>query len=141
MTMTRVVVTEQIGVSADRLWRLLSDFGNIGWAPGGQNARTVGSGVGMVRIISAGGPEIHEHLEELDAGERRIVYSIRQGMPLPIKDYRATMRIRPAGDGNSELEWSCTFEPDGVTAAEAHTQVENLYHMMIGWVRDHVTRQ
>lgn len=135
--MAQVVVREGIAVAPDALWRLVSDFGRVGWIPGGEAALTEGKGPGMVRIL--GGGTIRERLEVVDQHTRSIVYTIPQGNPLPIKNYRATMTVHPSGD-HSELEWQCTFEPAGATEAEATAQVENLYRMMIGWIRDHVAK-
>ena len=136
--MSQVRVKEEIAVAADRLWRLVVDFGNVGWIPGGEGVRTEGKGPGMVRILGFGGAEVRERLDSVDEPRRTIVYTIPQGLPMPIKDYRATMTVRDVGPQKSELDWSCTFEPDGVTEEEAKAQVENLYHMMIGWIRDHL---
>lgn len=134
--MAHVIVKEEIEAPADRLWRLVADFGDVRWIPGGESARAEGDGPGMVRILGIGAAEIRERLESRDEESRTIVYTIPQGMPMPITKYRATMIVRPVGDRRSELQWSCTFEPDGVPEAEAHAQVEGLYRMMIGWIRD-----
>jgi hypothetical protein len=133
-----IVVKEQIAVPAERLWQLVADFGNVRWIPGGETCRTEGSGPGMVRIMGMGGSEIRERLESVDAAQRTIVYTIPAGLPMPIRDYRATMRVRDAGPGASELEWSCSFVPDGATESDAKAQVEGLYRMMIGWIREHL---
>ncbi len=137
--MAHVTVKGEINVPVERLWAVVADFGSVGWIPGGETARVEGNGPGMVRMFGGGSTEIRERLESRDDAMRTIVYTIPQGLPMPITGYRATMVVRPAGAG-SELEWSCTFEPDGVTEAEAKAQVEGLYGMMIGWIRDFVTR-
>ena len=138
--MAQVIVKEDIDAPADRLWRLVADFGNVRWSPGGEGARTEGNGPGMVRILGIGSSEIRERLESRDDAARTIVYTIPQGLPMPITDYRATMIVRSAGDRRSELEWSCTFKPDGVPEAEASAQLEGLYRMMIGWIRDFLAK-
>lgn len=138
--MAQVVVQEGIAVAPDKLWHLVADFGNAGWIPGGDSVRTEGKGPGMVRIFGSGSAEIRERLESVDQHTRSIVYTIPQGVPLPIKGYRATMTVRASGDQHSELEWMCTFEPNGATEADAKVQVENLYKMMIGWIRDYLNK-
>lgn len=138
--MAQVTVRDGVPVAPDRLWRLVSDFGNAGWIPGGDSARVDGKGPGMFRIFGSGSAEIRERLESVDQHTRSIVYTIPQGIPLPIKNYRATMTVHPAGDQASELEWMCTFEPNGVSEADAKAQVENLYTMMIGWIRDYLAK-
>lgn len=138
--MAQVVVKEGIAVAPEKVWRLVADFGNAGWIPGGDRARTEGKGPGMVRIFGGGNAEIRERLESVDEHARRIVYTIPQGIPFPIKDYRATMTVHPSAGGESELEWMCTFVPDGATEADAKAQVENLYKMMIGWIREYLAK-
>lgn len=137
--MAQVAVKEGIAVPPEKLWALVSDFGNAGWIPGGDAVRTDGKGPGMVRMFGEGNAEIRERLESVDQHTRTIVYTIPQGIPLPIKNYRATMTVHPSG-AHSDLEWSCTFEPNGVSEDEAKAQVEGLYRMMVGWVRDYVTK-
>jgi len=136
--MAHLVVREEIDATEDRLWRVVADFGNVRWIPGGESARTEGSGPGMVRILGAEGAEIRERLESRDDSARTIVYTIPTGLRLPITDYRATMTVRSAAERRSTLEWSCTFTPAGIPEAEAKAQVENLYRMMIGWIRDYL---
>jgi hypothetical protein len=138
--MASVMVKGEIEVPAERLWRLVADFGDVRWIPGGEGARTEGSGPGMVRILSMGPTEIRERLESRDDAAQTIVYTIPQGLPMPIRDYRATMTVRATGDRSSVLEWACTFEPDGAPEPDAKAQVENLYGMMIGWIRDYLAK-
>lgn len=138
--MAQVVVKEGIAVPPDKLWRLVADFGNAGWIPGGDRVRTEGKGPGMVRIFGGSSAEIRERLESVDQHTRSIVYTIPQGIPFPIKNYRATMTVHLSGNQLSELEWMCTFDPDGATEADATAQVENLYRMMIGWIRDYLAK-
>ena len=136
--MAQVTVRGEIDVPVERLWKVVADFGRVGWIPGGDTARVEGDGPGMVRIFGVDKAEIRERLESRDEATKTIVYSIPQGMPMPITGYRATMTVRPSAGGNSELEWSCIFEPDGVPEADARAQLEGLYGMMIGWIRDHL---
>jgi len=138
--MAKATVREVIEVPASQLWHLVADFGNVGWIPGGESARTEGRGAGMVRIFGAGDAEIRERLEEVDDANRRIVYTIPHGLPMPIKNYRSTMTVHHVDDARCGLEWSCTFDPDGVPESDARAQVENLYTMMVGWIRHYLHR-
>ena len=138
--MAQVVVREGVAVAPATLWKLVADFGNVGWLPGGDAVRTEGKGPGMVRMFGDGSAQIRERLESVDQHTRSIVYTIPQGIPLPVKNYRATMTVHATDDQHSELEWMCTFEPNGATEADARAQVENLYRMMIGWIRDYLAK-
>jgi hypothetical protein len=131
-------VTRELDVSADALWKLVSSFGDTSWMPGGAQVTVRGSGPGMERRIAAGPDKvIRERLEFVDAASRTLVYTIPENVPFPVKDYRATMRVRAKGTG-SELDWSATFEPAGASEAEARKAIEGMYGVMVGWIRDRV---
>jgi len=137
--MGKATVKESIAAPADELWKLVADFGNTSWMPGGGGSVEVeGSGPGMARIISAGDRKIREVLESCDGAARTLVYTIPEGVPFPVENYRSTM-IVTGDDTASELEWSCTFEPAGITEAEAQAMIEGMYGTMVGWVRESVT--
>jgi hypothetical protein len=106
--------------------------------PSGAQVTLVGSGPGMERRIAAGpGKVIRERLEFADAASRTLVYTIPENVPFPVKDYRATMRVRAKGAG-SELDWSASFEPAGASEADARAAIEGMYGVMAGWIRDRV---
>ena len=99
-------MTRELDVPADALWKLVAAFGDTSWMPAGAQVTLHGSGPGMERRIAAGqGKVIRERLEFADAASRTLVYTIPENVPFPVKDYRATMRVRAKGDG-SELDWS-----------------------------------
>lgn len=127
-------VTRDLDVPADALWKLVAAFGDTSWMPAGAQVTVHGSGPGMERRIAAGeGKVIRERLEFADAASRTVVYTIPQNVPFPVKDYRATMRVRTKGTG-SELDWSVTFEPVGASEADARKAIEGMYGVMIGWI-------
>ena len=130
-------VREKIDVPAARVWELVSDFGNVSWFPGG-DAEIKGSGPGMVRLIKVPNADpVREELVSLDAGKRSLTYIIPSGNPLPVTNYRATMNVTEAGSDACELEWLCECEPAaGVPEGDAVGAVENMYRVMIGWLRD-----
>lgn len=127
-------VTRTLDVPAPALWKLIAAFGDTSWMPAGAQVTVVGSGPGMERRIAAGeGKQIREKLESLDDKGKTLVYTIPEGVPFPVKDYRATMRVR--GDGaKSELDWSVSFEPAGASEADARKAIEGMYGVMIGWI-------
>ncbi len=137
--MGNATVKKSIPAPADKLWALVADFGDTSWMPGGGGSVEVqGSGPGMARIINAGDTKIREVLETCNAAERTLVYTIPEGVPFPVENYRSTMTV--TGDENgSELEWTCSFEPNGATDAEATAMIEGMYGTMIGWISDTVS--
>jgi len=131
-------VTRELDVPAAALWRLVSSFGDTSWMPGGAQVTLHGSGPGMERRIAAGPDKvIRERLESVDERSRTLVYTIPENVPFPVKDYRATLRVREKGAA-SELDWSASFEPDGVSEAQAAQAIEGMYGVMVGWIRDRV---
>ena len=131
-------VKQAIAAPADKVWALVADFGNTSWMPGGGgDVEVVGSGPGMTRIISAGDRKIHEVMESADDASRTLVYTIPEGVPFPVNGYRSTVQVT-GDDSSAELEWSCTFEPEG-DAAQTTQMIEGMYSTMVGWIRDQVT--
>lgn len=132
--MAEVRVKERLEVPAERLWALVADFGDVSWMPGGGvNVAVEGAGPGMTRTIAMGERRIRERLESRDDARRTLVYTIPEGVPFPVKDYRATMEVGEE-DGASSLDWSCHFVPDGVPESQVAAQIEGLYRTMIGWI-------
>ena len=57
--MARVTVKESLAFPAQKVWELVSDFGNVSWFQGLAKSEVRGQGPGMVRLIYAGdGPAI-----------------------------------------------------------------------------------
>jgi hypothetical protein len=134
--MARPRVVEKLDIPAERVWALVSDFGNTSWFPG-TTAEVQGQGPGMSRLIRAGdGPAIREQLDSVDPARRTLTYRIPENNPLPVTDYRATISVRPLGPGSCEIEWVCECKPKGVSEAQAVGAVEGMYRMMVGWLRD-----
>jgi len=135
--MARACATGEIGVSADALYALLADFGEVGWMRGVTKVELSGDGVGMSRSIYGGGDQaIVEVLESLDPDARRVGYTITRNNPLPVDAYHATCTAVGIDPSHSRLEWACTFEPVGVDEATAVARVEAMYGVLIGWVKE-----
>lgn len=138
--MARTSVKEVVDVPAERLWALLADFGNVQWMPIPEgSARVEGQGPGMERIIPSGkGQGVRERLESSDDKTRTLAYTISEGLPLPVSDYRAVVRVQDAPAGGAEIEWTCEFQPDGADEATVAPMIQALYGTMIGWIREHL---
>ena len=52
--MPSATISKRVDVSADAIWKLISDFGDTSWMPAGTQATLTGSGVGMERRIAIG---------------------------------------------------------------------------------------
>ena len=134
--MGKTRVKQNVDVPVETLWGLIADFGDMSWLPdGGANVRTEGSGPGMARLIAAGDKTIREELVSIDPETRTLVYTIPENVPFPVTSYRATIRVGESG-GGSEIDWSCSFEPVGVSDTQASELIQGMYGTMIGWIRD-----
>ena len=116
-------------MSADSLWGVVRDFGDVGWLPGRKTTYTSeGEGVGMIRTIRTGPlPTVREQLHEIDEKNRLIRYAVIEGNPMPVRDYVGTMQAIDLGGERSRLVWSSTWEPDGISEEDATKAVHGLY--------------
>lgn len=126
MSKSEVVVTDTIAAPIADVWRLASDFGGLDKIMDGiESLETEGEGIGMLRRLPSRGGEVVERLEELDEANWRTAYSILSA-PLPFKDYYAVIQLSEA-EGGTEVEWSGSFEPDGVPAEKAEKLARGIY--------------
>ena len=123
-------------ISADALWEVVSNFGDVSWLPGDPDFESEGEGVGMIRTIRTPPlPTVRERLDAIDDAGRAIHYSVIDGIPMPVRDYHATMKVVDLGGGRSRLEWSSTWEPDGVSEKRARAAVQAVYTGVLGFVK------
>jgi hypothetical protein len=113
-----------IDISADAIWQVIGDFGAAcHYLAGVVNCTVEGAGVGALRTLtSIDGSQIVERLEALDKVTHRLTYALLTDTPF--RDCLTTMMVRDLGRGQAELEWSATFEPDGLPASEAAELME-----------------
>jgi hypothetical protein len=119
-------------LSADALWTVIRNFGDVSWLPGNPVFSSEGEGPGMIRTIDASPiPTVREQLDAIDDAEHTIHYRVIQGLPMPVTDYSASMQVIDAGTGHCRLRWSCRFEPDGVSEEEAQSRVAGMYRSVL----------
>ena len=127
--MAEVQVTEEVKASADRVWELVRDFGDIAkWAGAGiQSCEVEGEGVGAIRTLGVGaGAPIRERLESHDDEKRSFQYSILDG-PLPVADYLATFQVNETGPDRCKIEWGSRFEPAGLPEEQVQGILRGVY--------------
>ncbi len=124
--MTQAKVVHGFEVSADRLWNLIGDFGDVEkWSSSGSCVQT-GEGVGSLRTLTMDdGRIIVDRLEEV--GDRTYSYSIVES-PLPFHTYLAKMEVIPTSEEACELIWSSEFEPKGISDEKAIQFITGVYH-------------
>lgn len=132
--MATVEVREIVSSTADAVWDLVRDFGDISrWSKGISSCEVDGEGIGAVRTMKLGDLVIRERLEAFDDAARRFSYSIVEA-PLPLQEYLSTFEVTPAAEG-SEIVWSSRFEHAGVAEADAKAMVEGIYRQGIAGIR------
>ncbi|MEM1403892.1 MAG: SRPBCC family protein [Pseudomonadota bacterium] len=139
--MSEVVATEEFDLSAEALWGLLGDFGDMNkWAgTSAGKCYAEGTGIGALRKIELpDGREIVDRLEE--ESEFSYTYSIVSS-PLPFSYYRATMSVSPLDGGRSRLTWRGVFEAKGLSEQEATAFTENMYAQGIALMRSTIGEQ
>ena len=117
--MPKVLVSTVINAPIERVWKTVADFNGLpAWMPGMKDS-TIEDGkkpteIGAVRKLGMAGSKdiLRERLEELDAGNHVITYSVLAG-PLPVKNIRTSMHLRPITDSYGTLgEWSTQFDTE-----------------------------
>ncbi len=61
-----------------------------------------------------------------DVGRLHQSYRIDES-PLPVRDYEATLMVREAAGGGSEVVWSAQFEVEGATEEEAIEIIHGIF--------------
>lgn len=102
--------------SADDVWSVIRDFNNYPvWVDGAGESEIEGGrsgdAVGAVRNVLYQGRRIRQKLLALSDVERAQTYAFDGEAPMPVRDYRATLRVVPVIDGERAfIEWSATFD-------------------------------
>lgn len=122
--MVKVRRSTIIDAPVDEVWRILRDFnGHADWHPAVAASAIEGNKaadeVGCVRRFRlADGGELREQLLALSDRDRSFTYCILQA-PMPLRDYVATVTLRPVTDGRRTYwEWRSQFEAPDDQAAE-----------------------
>lgn len=125
--MTKVNLTTQVPVSAEKLWELVGRFNGLPeWHPGIEKSELEEGGK-VRRLSLVGGGSCVERLEQIDEGEHVYRYSIVDS-PLPVADYVAEFRVRQNKEGmGSTVEWSSEFSPRNASAEQAMEVIQGIY--------------
>ena len=126
--MTKVSMSANLGVSADRLWDMIGGFHSLSdWHPAIEKCDIEEDGkVTLRRLSLAGGGEIVERLEQSDDDHRSYTYSIVSS-PLPLNNYKSTIRVIEGEGGNAKVEWSSEFDSAGAPDTDVTKIVEGIY--------------
>ena len=99
--MTKVSMSMDLGVPADKVWDLIGGFNALpDWHPAVEKSEIEGEGKGSIRTLHlVGGGTITERLEQLDEAGKVYSYSIISS-PLPVANYNSTIRLHDSEDGS-----------------------------------------
>ncbi len=122
--MTHVSSTITIYAPVDAIWQVISDFGAVCEYLSRVVSCTVeGVGVGALRrLASADGSIIVERLEVLDTAAYRLSYALL--INSPFRNCLTSMALHCLGSNQTKLEWSASFQADGLPASEAAELLE-----------------
>ena len=122
--MTQALSKITIHAPADAVWQVISDFSAAcHYLAMVVNCTVEGVRVGALRTLtSVDGSTIIERLDALDQAVHRLSYALLTDTPFG--SCLTTMTVRDLGPSQAELEWSATFEADGLPASEAAELIE-----------------
>jgi hypothetical protein len=123
-----VQVTEKIRLdrTAGEVWREIGKFGALAdWHPAIQSLELEEGGA-LRRLTLADGGQILERLHTHDDAGRTYTYSIVEG-PMPVADYRSTLKVLEQGPSACEVRWSGEFRNSGASAEEAAGIIRDIY--------------
>ena len=116
--MARAHASSVINAPIEKVWNRIREYNGLAdWHPGIAKSTIEGGKpsdqVGCVRALTLqDGGRIREQLLEMSDLGHHYSYAILEG-PLPVANYRATLRLRRISDGNrTYAEWSATFDAD-----------------------------
>lgn len=114
--MYRIHIEKELDAPLEKLWRLVSDFGNLDWFPAAEKVEQEGSGPGMIRRITMPGMPgaVEEKLLELDPGEHCYVYQVLENEINIMQDYTVTARLSAIDADRTLATWDGRFS--GVSA-------------------------
>ena len=96
-----------IARSPDDIWKVLREFGDLGYMPGIDSCTVDGD----VRTVGTMGIQVKEQLRELDNDQRRLVYSVVESPMDNMVSHLATISVDAEGTG-THLTWEVAVEPD-----------------------------
>jgi hypothetical protein len=122
--MTHVTSTIKINVFADTIWQVISDFGAAcDYLDMVVQCHVEGEGIGALRTLTgADGSTIVERLDAIDSTTHQLSYALLT--ETPFRNCLTTVILRDLGLHQAEIEWSATFEADGLPSSEAAELME-----------------
>jgi hypothetical protein len=129
MDMARSYYSTVFEQSADEVWRVIRDFNNYPvWVD--------------VRNVLYPGSRRRQRLLALSDVERSQTYAFSAEAPIPVWNFRATIRVTPVVDGERAfVEWWATFDCDVHSHDERVAFFRDAFAGWLGSLRRHLQRQ
>ena len=129
--MNTITVTSHIAATPDQVWNTIGDPSAISaWHPAIASSDVSGTS----RLCTlADGAQIKERIESVEAAERAYTYTITES-PLPLSDYRSTLRVSEEGSG-AVVEWTARFEANGAPVEDVVGILTGVYQAGLGALR------
>ncbi len=128
MAAERVKVSETVKLAAPpaKVWERIGHFYDLSWHPAIKSTEASNADkADSQRRLDLGGPLLWEKMVRYDAAAKTYSYRIFDNgsnqKVVPVADYVATLKVKPAGQG-SEVIWSADFKPAAGSDAEKSRQ-------------------
>jgi ribosome-associated toxin RatA of RatAB toxin-antitoxin module len=123
--MTKISMSTDLDVSADQVWQLVGNFNALpDWHPQVEKSELTKKGQER-RLALVGGGTVVERLDDMDKKSRTYTYSIVDS-PLPMKNYKATIKVSGKGD-KCQVEWSSEFEANAGFENDVLKDLQDVY--------------
>ena len=123
-------VTKSIDVDAPpaKVWAMIGPFCSINaWHPTIGKCTTDGNAEPTRTLVTKDGNATFVEIETA-RDEKGMSYSYAiKSSPLPLSDYKSTIKVEPKGEGMSTITWSSTFTPAAGKEANAEEAVAGIY--------------
>ena len=123
-------VSDKIDIKAtpDKTWAAIGAFCDINkWHPAVASCELTSNAGKKIRTLTTkdGAKIVEQELARDDSG-RSYSYAILES-PLPVADYKSTIKVEPGASGGSSVVWSSTFEPKGAPEEDAKKVISGIY--------------
>jgi hypothetical protein len=126
--MLKVEESITLNAPAEKVWETIGEFGGLAdWHPAAVACTTSEDGGDVIRTIAIpGGGSLIEKLEALSSKQFSMIYSIVDG-PLPVANYRSTLKLERNGDEACKAVWSGEFNASGADDEAAEAVIRGIY--------------
>ena len=130
--MHTVTVLTHLSASTEDVWSKIGDPGTISsWHPAIAKSSLDGK---ARQCILANGAQIDEAIDNVDDANRSYSYRIVES-PLPVEDYRSTIKVVEA-DGGCAVEWTSSFDVSAGPAEDTVSMIKDVYAAGLSALRD-----